>query len=194
MSVLKKDDDISDDQIISAVNAGDYEAFSSLVIRYQNMVFALIMRQVADRELAHDLSQEVFVKAYKGLRGFKSQAAFSTWLSRIAINHTHSYFSSKKYKQKTKTSTLNPEIHAQASTTDEALEKEQQLLKLRTFVAQLSPTYREAIVLCSFEGKSYEQAALILKIPVGTVRSRLNRARALLKEAFNKEQQRRVER
>lgn len=178
-SSLREEDDAS---IIRAVIRGDRDRFRLLVLRHQEPVFALIMRQLGDRQLTEELVQEAFVKAYRNLHLFRFEAKFSTWLTRIALNTMNSYFSSRAYKERQKTETFSPDRHDRPGNAfaDSASDLDQ----FRNLIGGLNPKLRDVLVLCSLEGKSYEETASLLAIPIGTVRSRLNKARLVLKEAF----------
>ena len=171
-----------DHQIVREVVAGNSDRFRLLVLRHQALVFALIMRQVGEKELAEELAQETFLKAYRNLKLFRFEAKFSTWLTRIALNTMNSYFSSRAYKERSRTDSFSQEKHdrPEALGADAKSDMEQ----FRNLLGTLSPKLREVLVLCGLEGKSYEEAAHMLSIPIGTVRSRLNKARLVLKDAF----------
>lgn len=174
-----------DFETIRRVIAGERNEFRHLVLGHQNMVFSLINRQVANRAIAEELTQETFVKAFKHLESFRFESKFSTWLSRIAINLSNSYFASKRYKQLKKTEEYNAEMHEQSGNNLEERESQKELLScFQSALAELKPKFREVLTLCGLEGISYEEAAETLEIPVGTVRSRLNKARLLMKEAM----------
>lgn len=168
---------------IERVLRGDMNAFSELVRLHQDKVFAMIMRQVGDRTVAEDISQETFVRAYKYLKNFRGESSLSTWLTRIAINQCHTYFASKKYRQKIKTNSLKKE-HIENLEAPEANKIDSQVEALKKQVGKLKPKLREVVVLISFEGHSYEEAADILGIPSGTVASRMNAAFKNLREVY----------
>lgn len=170
--------------IIRRVLNGERDEFKKLVLRYQDMIFSMILRQLGDKETAKDLAQESFLKAFVNLRRFRFEARFSTWLTRIALNQVSTYFSSKKFKQSKMTEALDlskHDLHHDEPPPDE------RLLHFRRAISQLKPKFREVLALCALEGKSYEQTAEILEIPIGTVRSRLNHARLALKSELEKQ-------
>lgn len=168
--------------IIRRILAGEKDLFRELVGHYKNLVYAMIVRQVGDVGCAEDLTQEVFVKAYLNLKKFRYESKFSTWLMRVALNHMNSHFTSKKFKQQKRTESLEPK-HDSPVVEDEQQEERKTLLKNFTEAfSRLKPKFREVISLCGLEGKTYEEAAQLLDVPVGTVRSRLNKARLTLKE------------
>lgn len=174
-----------DSEIVRRVLAGSHEDFSALVAKHQDLIFAMIVRQVGEHAVARDLTQETFLKAFRGLKHFRFEAKFSSWLTRIALNLTNSYFTSRTYRNKKREIEFDPAVHdlKDEEQIDNA-EKEALIASLREALSELKPPFRDVLVLCGLEGKSYEEAAAILEIPIGTVRSRLNKARLLLKSSF----------
>ena len=175
-----KEPDVS--EIIAAIRAGDKNRFRELVLRYESMVFSLILRQVGDRAIANDLAQETFIRAYRGLSNFRGDAAFSTWVTRIALNVTATYFTSRRYRDRKRE--ISVAILPELPNVPEDPAREAELERLQYFIGELGPKYREVIVLCGLEQKSYEEAAEILGVPIGTIRSRLNTARNMLRTRF----------
>ncbi len=178
----------SDRAIVAASIAGDQASFRELVTRHKTAVYSLILRQIGDAATAEELAQEVFVKAFMNIKSFRFESAFSTWLIRIALNHTNSYLSSRAEKQRRRTDPMLNDMHADGSDDPEkSYQKAQRMKRFREALSHLSPKLRSALILCGIEGKSYEEAADILQIPVGTVRSRLNHARLEMKKALFEE-------
>ena len=93
-------DDTSDEELIRLVVRGEKDEFRHLVRRYQDQVYAMILRSVGDDAIARELAQEAFLKAFLNLKSFRFESAFSTWLIRIALNQSHSYFSSRRFKER----------------------------------------------------------------------------------------------
>jgi RNA polymerase sigma-70 factor, ECF subfamily len=164
--------------------AGSEDAFRTLVLRYQKPVYGLIVRMVRDRELAEDLSQEVFLKAYRALDTYDHQRKFSSWLFKIAHNSTIDHLR----RGELATVTLEPETDddrgLEAVLQDPAaVSPEQRLLGadlgqgLAEAVAQLRPVYREVILLRHREGLSYQEIAEVTGASLGTVKTNLHRAR-----------------
>ncbi len=177
----------TDEAIIRSVLDGDRDQFRHLVVRYQTLVFSMIKRQVGDPEIARDLAQETFIRAFRALDSFRGDALFSTWLTRIALNISRSYFNSRQFKERVKTTELDhrsendptPQpIPDQVRWTPEALEQ------LRQAIGQLKPIYREPIVLCFLERKTYSETAALLRIPAGTVCSRISTGLQQLRKRF----------
>ena len=165
-------------KIVREVLDGNNDEFRHLVSAHKNRIFSMVMRTVGERPVAEELTQEIFVRAYSSLAKFRFEASFSTWITCIALNHTNSYFQSKKYKQKLRTVSFQPKSHDQVRESGEELQQEAALVEsFREALEELKPDFRDIIVLCALEGKSYEEVAGILAVPIGTVRSRLCRAR-----------------
>src|SRR5262245_54454252 len=101
----------SDEDLIARVIAGDRDSYREIVERHQDRVFAMLMRQTGSRELAEELSQEVFIKAFFNLKSFRFESSFGTWLVRIALNTSHTYFSSRRFKSQRRTESLDPVKH-----------------------------------------------------------------------------------
>lgn len=180
---MRRPDPIDEDSLLRRIIDGDKDAYRLVVGRYQDVVFSMILRQVGDRAAAEDLAQEVFVKAYVSLRRFRFESRFSTWLTRIALNHVNSYFASRRYRTSRTTESFDVARHDVSSEGIDSDEQSQRaMLRFRAALGDLKPHFRSVIVLCGLEGRSYAEAAEILDIPIGTVRSRLNKARLLLKD------------
>lgn len=192
LKVVSANDTVEDSEskTIREVLQGKTEHFEALVNNHQNSVLCLVMHQVGHPELAEELTQEIFVKAYVGLPSFRFECSFATWITRIALNHTNSYFSSRSYKETRRNLSFDAEKHAAAHEPLAEHEKQTSLSdQLRDALTYLSPQLREVLALCALEGKSYEEAAAILGIPLGTVRSRLSKARRRLKLSMGREAQ-----
>ena len=176
---------IDEGAVIRRVVAGERDEFRHLVSLYQQRIYNLVMRQVGDPQAAREITQEAFLKAYLNLTKFRFEAKFSTWLTRIAINLTHTYFSSKAFRQRQKTVAYDARVHGETERGEQDDRYDESALeRLRAAVSKLPPIYREVMVLCKFERKAYAEAALILSIPEGTVRSRLNKAHNLLRTIY----------
>ncbi len=174
----------SDQLLVERVQNGDRSAFDLLVLKYQHKIVKLIMRYVRDPSEALDVSQEAFIKAYRALPRFRGDSAFYTWLYRIAINTAKNHIVSASRKPLDYDLDLqNPEqyeIHARLSDIDSperlALSEELRQVVSDT-IAGLPDDLRTAITLREFEGLTYEEIAQTMDCPVGTVRSRIFRAR-----------------
>jgi RNA polymerase sigma-70 factor, ECF subfamily len=173
-----------DQELVLRVQRGDKTAYDHLVRKYQYKIIQMVNRFVKDPNEAQDVAQEAFIKAYRALGNFRGESAFYTWLYRIAVNTAKNYLVSRarRYSQF--------EIDAQEAEQLGSLPQlknldtpEQQLLNdeivehIKSAIDKLPEEMRMAIMLREFEGLSYEEIALTMDCPVGTVRSRIFRAR-----------------
>ncbi len=181
-----------DMQLVSRARGRDVEAFQTLVLRYQDRVFNTAYRFTGDRGLAEDITQEAFFKAYKGLKKFKGKSSFSTWLYRITVNACTSEWR-KSAARKRGNEIPFPgsgggepgrpfDPPAEESDPADAAERKEKSALVQEAIASLEDDFRIVVILRDIEGFSYEEIADILDRPVGTVRSRLHRARGDLKE------------
>jgi RNA polymerase sigma-70 factor (ECF subfamily) len=165
----------SDLELLALTAAGDQQAFAKLVRSHQGRVFNLAWRFSRNRQDAEDLAQEVFLKVWKHARTFKGQAAFSTWLYRLAVNTCLNY----RQKKKIATEPL-PLLGDFAAETDpagaEILARERENLLDKALNA-LPARQKMAIILANFEGKSYEEIATIMEVSISAVETLLFRAR-----------------
>ena len=174
----------SDQLLVERVQGGDRGAFDLLVLKYQHKIVKLIMRYVRDPSEALDVSQEAFLKAYRALPRFRGDSAFYTWLYRIAINTAKNHIVAASRKPLDYDLDLqNPEqyeMHGRLSDIDSpermALSEELRQVVSDT-IEGLPDDLRTAITLREFEGLTYEEIAQTMACPVGTVRSRIFRAR-----------------
>jgi len=174
---------IDDRAIIKRVLAGERNEFQHLVTAYQERIYAFLMRQTGDAATARELVQDTFIRAFRHLGSFRGQSSFETWLTRIAINVAHSWFSSRRYKELKHSVPLNVE-HYQETPNEPEQEGQysnDEMCELKEAVAFLKPIYREVVMLCFFDGRTYAQAANMLGIPEGTICSRMNKALQLLR-------------
>ncbi len=177
-------EDDSDQQLVERVQKGDKRAFDLLVRKYQHRVLKLIGRFVKDAAEAEDVAQEAFLKAYRALPAFRGDSAFYTWLYRIAINTAkNTLVSNRRRPVDFDLDLQDPEQHDRQARLKEGDTPEGVLLtdEIRGVVEhaleQLPEDLRTAIVLRELEGLSYEEIAEAMDCPVGTVRSRIFRAR-----------------
>ena len=178
------DDGIHDNELVQAALGGDKEAFGQLVVRYQDRVFNTLVRVLGNREDAGDIVQDAFVQAYVKLDSFRGDARFYTWLYRSAMNLALSHPRRRKPTEsldETKTN-IGDEPAAQYPTAAEQLIARERAALLQQALLKLNVEHRQILVLRELEACSYEEIAEILELPVGTVRSRLFRARLQLKE------------
>ena len=176
--------DDSDQQLVERVQAGEKAAFDLLVRKYQHRVLKLVSRFVSDAAEAEDVAQEAFLKAYRALASFRGDSAFYTWLYRIAINTAkNALVSNRRRPVDFDLDLQDPEQYDRHARLKEGDTPEGVLLteEIRNVVErameQLPEDLRTAIVLRELEGLSYEEIAEAMDCPVGTVRSRIFRAR-----------------
>lgn len=176
--------DDTDQQLVQRVQAGDKSAFNLLVLKYQHRVLKLVSRFVNDAAEAEDVAQEAFIKAYRALASFRGDSAFYTWLYRIAINTAKNTLVSNRRRPVDFNLDLQDpdqyERHArlkESDTPEGVLLTEEIRGVVEHAMEQLPEDLRTAIVLRELEGLSYEEIAEAMDCPVGTVRSRIFRAR-----------------
>jgi RNA polymerase sigma-70 factor (ECF subfamily) len=186
---------VSDDhRLIADCLQGDTAAFGELVRRYQDRLFNTVYRMVDNAEDAQDVVQEAFLNAYQSLDGFKGDALFFTWLYRIAVNTAISL----KRKRRNVLSLhgqsgrdepgMEPLDDSEDTRPGRGLERAEEERRIQAALNRLSPEHRAVLVLKDMEGQKYETMADILGVPIGTIRSRLHRARAELRDLLQKDE------
>lgn len=173
--------------MISAAIRGEQAAYGTLMKKYRDSIFNLIFRIIRDREQVEDLTQETFVKAFASLKSFNREFAFSTWLYKIATNSSIDYIRKKKLHT---TSINKPISHEDSDYTmelpdstyepDKFIIQRQKSKIIAEAIEKLPPKYRQVIILRHNEERDYAEIAKILKIPIGTVKAHIFRARELL--------------
>ena len=179
-----------DQQLVERVQRGDKSAFDLLVSKYQRRLGRLISRFVRDPAEAEDVTQEAFIKAYRALPGFRGDSAFYTWLYRIGINTAKNHLLANKRRPLISTfhDTDDGELYEDASLQHEVSTPENELMSkqvvnvVQTSLQQLPQELRDALTLREIEGLSYEEIADVMNCPIGTVRSRIFRAREAVAE------------
>jgi RNA polymerase sigma-70 factor (ECF subfamily) len=174
----------TDKELVKRVQKGDKGAFDVLVLKYEQKIVNLVMRYVRDPEQALDITQEAFIKAYRALPRFRGDSAFYTWLYRIAVNTAKNYLAAQRRRpMDIELDMQDPDqygLHAKLKETDDpegvTLSRELQETLERAIEA-LPDDLRTAIILRELDGMSYEEIAQTMDCPVGTVRSRIFRAR-----------------
>ena len=169
-------------ELIACIIAGDQNAFAILVNRYQRLVISIVYRMTGQPQLAEDLAQEAFIKAWVNLPRFRGESSFRSWLGRIATNLTIDHLRKAKPEVELTEQWSTREDSPQASALK--LELRQQV---RDAVLEIPVQSRAALVLREYEGLSYKEIAEVLDIPMGTVMSRLNYARTRLRELLKPE-------
>jgi RNA polymerase sigma-70 factor (ECF subfamily) len=179
--------------LIRAFCEGDKAAFDNLVLKHKDRVFNLCYRLLGDYEEANDSAQEAFIKVYGSLKKFRFESAFSTWLYRVAVNTCKNKLKSRAFRQKSKMVPIdNPVSGNRAQTGREIqddgqspameLEKKEKMRVIQEAINALPPEQKEVVTLRDIEGFSYEEVAEITGFNLGTVKSRLARARQDLRK------------
>jgi len=174
----------TDQQLVAKVQKGDSRAFDMLVLKYQHKIFALIGRYVRDADEVQDVAQEAFIKAYRALPRFRGDSAFYTWLYRIAINTAKNHLVSRSRRPPGSDVEIEDAEHYEAGGALRDIENPENALfgaelkaVVENAISSLPDDLRTAVTLREFDGLSYEDIAEIMDCPVGTVRSRIFRAR-----------------
>ena len=172
---------VSDQELVARARSGDTQAFDALIGLHQDRVFRLAYRMLANAEDAADVQQETFVRAWRSIKSFRSDAAFSTWLHRITVNLC---LSRKRRKQ---AESLEPGVEAASSNPGEPsgtarLVRTERAIAVRKVIAGLPPHYRALIVLREIEERPFEEIARILGCSIQSARMRASKARKVLRE------------
>ncbi len=178
----------ADAPLIARVKQGDVKAFEMLVVKYQRRIERLIGRMVRDVDLVPDIAQETFIRAYRAIPQFRGESAFYTWLYRIAVNTAKKFLMELKRDplvtesaralrdDDDETSRVENEL-SDGETPDSVLASKQIAAAVNFAIEALSDDLRQAITLREIEGLTYEEIAELMNCPIGTVRSRIFRAR-----------------
>lgn len=186
-------EDKSDYELIDESIGGDEDAFGILMGRYENSLYGLIFKMVRNHEETQDLVQEAFIKSYKALESFNKQYSFSTWLFKIASNNCIDHLR----KRRLKTTSIDAPIQTEDGSLsqdlpDESFSPEKDSLRKELFssvnsiIDELPEKYKVVINLRHKEDKSYDEIAVALDIPIGTVKARIFRAREILKKSITR--------
>ncbi len=174
----------TDQELVEQVQKGNKNAFNFLVIRHQNKVMNIVARYVKNSGDVADVTQEAFIKAYRALPNFRGESAFYTWLYRIAVNSAKNYLTSQSRKPPASDVDASEADYYDGSdalkennSPERALLSDELQQKLFATIEALPEDLRSAITLREIEGLSYEEIAAVMECPVGTVRSRIFRAR-----------------
>jgi len=171
---------------VRAAQTGDMAAFEVLVRRYRNEVFALSYHFVRNREEAWDISQEVFVKAYRSITYFRGDSGFKTWLLRIAANQSKDFLKKRRLNVVPFDDALKADVESSAESPDRRLEMLELGHTIEKAVATLPEKQRTTFILREYEDLSYQDIANVLNCSVGTVMSRLHNARKNLQLALKR--------
>lgn len=179
-----------DQQLVERAQKGDKRAFELLVMKYQRKLGRLLSRMVRDAAEIDDITQEAFIKAYRALPQFRGESAFYTWLYRIAVNTAKNYLMAKGKREVIKSDIVDEDgeimedilMPHDIATPDAELQTKQIAKAVNETVEALPEELRTAITLREIEGLSYEEIAQMMDCPIGTVRSRIFRAREAIAE------------
>jgi RNA polymerase sigma-70 factor (ECF subfamily) len=184
---------LNESELIGRAGRGDLDAFDVLVAAHQNRIYTFCLWHLRDADDAADAAQDTFIRAFRALSKFRGDSSFGTWLHRIALNVTHDAARKRKHSALSFSSLDTPgeENTFDADCVPDAdlrpdethLRRERQRA-VRRALALLPAHHRDVLVLFDIEGHSYEDLAVILSLPLGTVKSRLSRARAALRDAL----------
>ena len=179
---------MNDDQLIEQTLRGNRDAFGELVTKYQVRLYNTMIQVVGNREDAYDVTQDAFMQAYLRLDTFRRSSRFYTWLYRIAFNvaigmrrRHKSYKNSEALQQE-----MNDRLVDRERRPEERIISEENITMVRGVVNNLDDDFRSVVVLRELEEFSYEEISEILDIPIGTVRSRLHRARILIRDQLGR--------
>ena len=188
---------VSDLELIERFSNGDQDAFEQLIIRYEKKIYSICYYFLKNREDAEDAAQEVILKIYKKLGGFRKEAAFSTWMNYVASNTCRDYLRKRKRNQvlyldddiKTEEGQIHRELPSEEDTPEERMEKKELGELMQEALFKLKEDHKEILLMREYQELSYEEISEILEISVGTVKSRIYRARQDLKVLVNRGEQ-----
>ncbi len=180
---------------VARCQRGEAEAFAVLVRRHQKKMLNIAYRMIGDYDEACDVVQEAFLSAYRAIGKFRGDARFSTWLCGIVLNHSRNHLAQKAARSRREAGSLDDPVksqdgsfasvpRSQEGTIVEQLEKRELEAKVQECIGFLDGEQREVLVLRDIQGFSYEEISVLLKLPEGTVKSRLFRARSALKDGL----------
>ena len=178
--------------LVRRLKRGDYKAFDLLLLKYQSRVVGLALKFVKDLQIAEDIAQESFLKAYKSINSFREESAFYTWIYRITVNTSKNYLTSKSRKKELSESDINRLEDSEdifdipgGSSPEEILSANNLREVIMESLTNLPEDIRSAISLREFEGLTYEEISEVLNCPIGTVRSRIFRGREIMQERIS---------
>ena len=181
---------MTEQELVTRAKAGDQQAFEQLVLDNQNRIYSLAVRLTGDREEGADLAQEAFVKAWQGLPAFQGESSFATWLYRLATNLCLDHLRA----QKRRTQSMGPalslddeengpvQVADQQLQPQEAVERSERRRALERGLASLPDHHRQVLIMRELSGLSYQEIAQVLDLDLGTVKSRIARARLSLRK------------
>ena len=183
-----------DVELVQQAVDGNQKAYAELMERYRDAIYYMLLKMVNNASDAEDLTIEAFGKAFKNIKQYTANFAFSTWLFKIASNNAIDFMRKKKLNNVSiddtlrDTDTVPVNIRSEQPTPEESLISEQKIIMLRSIVSKLKPRYRKLVELRYFYEYSYEEISGEMGLPIGTVKAQLFRARELLQNVLKENQ------
>ena len=183
-----------DIELVNKAIAGDQKSYAELLERYRDAIYYTLLKMVNNTSDAEDLTIEAFGKAFKNIRQYTTNYAFSTWLFKIASNNAIDFMRKKKINNISidenigDTDSIPVDIRSEQPTPEESLISEQKIIMLRSIVAKLKPRYRKLVELRYFYEYTYDEISSEMGLPIGTVKAQLFRARELLQNVMKENQ------
>jgi RNA polymerase sigma-70 factor (ECF subfamily) len=178
--------------LIKAAQRGDLNAFNALILRYQNLLFGIALRMLGDEDVASDAVQEAMISAFSKFNSFRG-GSLRSWLARVTVNACYDEMRRKRRQREVPIEQFNMEGEEMedlmwmidpAARPEEQYDSYELENAIQRSLNQLTPAYREVVVLVDIEGLSYEEASIVARVPVGTVKSRLARARLQMRSTL----------
>ena len=186
-----------DDVLVKQATGGNEQAYTELVNKYERALYFHILKMIKDKEQVEDLVQEAFIKAFDNLNTYNTNYAFSTWLYRIATNHTIDYLRKKKLQTlsidepvQTRDGDMKMQLPDESAGSDRSIIRKQRKQIVRKAIEELPKKYRRVIEMRHMEEKSYQEIADVLDMPLGTVKAHIFRAREILYKALKDKRER----
>lgn len=180
-------------QWVRDFKAGDRSAFDNIMLKHKDQVFSLCYRFLGDFQEANDSAQETFVKVFTSLKRFRMESSFSTWLYRIAVNTCKNRLKSSQFRHRKRmvplhhtgsdgNSNPSPELRDEGPTASELVLRKERMMRIQEAIDSLPEEQKSVVLLRDLEGFSYDEISSITGIPLGTVKSKLARARQRLRD------------
>jgi len=186
------DKEVTDKVLVERVRSGDKQAFNLLVAKYQFKIQNLVSRFIKDRAEQEDVTQEAFIKAYRAIGNFRGESAFYTWLYRIAVNTAKNQLVGAGRRPPQQDIDIDEggvvgfaDGLTEMNSPEAILQNDELVQTIRHAIAELPEELRQAITLREFDGLSYEEISEVMECPIGTVRSRIFRAREAIEQAMD---------
>ncbi len=179
-------------ELVKAAQRGDLDAFNALIVRYQNLLYGIALRMLNDEDTASDAVQEALISAFSKFNTFRG-GSLRSWLARVTVNACYDEMRRKRRQREVPLEQFNMEgeevedlswMIDPAARPEERYESYEMESAIQESLNHLTPAYREALVLVDIEGLSYEEASVAAQVPVGTVKSRLARARLQIRSSL----------